>query len=282
MFNSSLKKDNLAKLENSVKIYDGVINITKENSMKLLDIRLKAVKLIGIVERYINTIANTPKTFEKEFAEINFIVNSFNNELSQIENESDKVGKVSGGVAGAGIAAGAGVAAFAPTAAMAVATTFGTASTGTAIASLSGAAATNAALAWLGGGAVVAGGGGMAAGNALLALAGPVGWAIGGGALVGSGLLASKKNKQIAEEAYTKALEVEEMTRKFQRTNTEIEEIHSLTVDHGKGMNKIYEKLKKTSKTDFNLFTDDEQYELGALVNNTKSFAKLLNRVVSQ
>ncbi|NRY59520.1 hypothetical protein [Clostridium beijerinckii] len=281
MFNSSLKKENIERLENSVKVYDGVISTTKDNSMKLLDIRLKAVKLIGIIERYINTIANTPKTFEKEFADINFIVNSFNNELNKLGEESGKVEKVSGSVAGAGVAAGIGVTAFAPTAAMAIATTFGTASTGAAIASLSGAAATNAALAWLGGGALVAGGGGMAAGNALLALAGPVGWAIGGGALIGSGIFASSKNKKIAEEAYKKALEVEEMTRKFKRTNTEIQEIHSLTVEHGKGINKIYEKLKKTSKTDFNLFNDDEKFELGSLVNNTKSFAKLLNRVVS-
>ncbi len=67
--------------------------------------------------------------------------------------------------------AGAGIAVLGPTAAMAVATTFGTASTGTAIATLSGAAATNAALAWLGGGALAVGGGGMAAGKAFLAMA---------------------------------------------------------------------------------------------------------------
>lgn len=42
----------------------------------------------------------------------------------------------------------------------ALVSTFGAASTGTAIASLSGAAATNATLAWLGGGALAAGGGG--------------------------------------------------------------------------------------------------------------------------
>lgn len=46
--------------------------------------------------------------------------------------------------------------------------TFGSASTGTAIATLSGAAASNATLAWLGGGALAAGGGGMAAGAAVL------------------------------------------------------------------------------------------------------------------
>ncbi len=56
----------------------------------------------------------------------------------------------------------------------------GTASTGTAIASLSGAAVTNATLAALGGGALSEGGGGMALGSAVL-----------GGATLGAGLLAA-------------------------------------------------------------------------------------------
>lgn len=60
------------------------------------------------------------------------------------EYRASHVGK---GTAAAGVAVGAGVAAFAPTAALAIATTFGTASTGTAIATLSGAAATNTATA---------------------------------------------------------------------------------------------------------------------------------------
>ena len=276
MFNSSLKKECIKELESCIKIYDGVIENTKTSSIKLLDIRMKAVKLIGIVERYINTIANTPKSFETEFSEIRLIVNNFNKELSDIEYESKKTEKMAGGMAGAGVVA------FAPTAAMAIATTFGTASTGTAIASLSGAAATNAALAWLGGGALAAGGGGMAAGNALLALAGPVGWAIGGGALVGSGLLANSKNKKIAEEAQAKTKEVKETTKQFEMINHEIIKLHALTVDSGKGINKLYEKLLNTNKRDFYLFTSDEQYELGILVNNTKSFAKLLNKVVDK
>ena len=126
MFNSSLKKECIKELESCIKIYDGVIENTKTSSIKLLDIRMKAVKLIGIVERYINTIANTPKSFETEFSEIRLIVNNFNKELSDIEYESKKTEKMAGGMAGVGIAAGAGVAAFAPTAAMAIATTAGT------------------------------------------------------------------------------------------------------------------------------------------------------------
>lgn len=60
--------------------------------------------------------------------------------------------------AGGGALAGSGI--------MFLATTYGTASTGTAISSLSGAAATKAALAWLGGGTVASGGGGAAWGAA--------------------------------------------------------------------------------------------------------------------
>lgn len=75
---------------------------------------------------------------------------------------------------------------------MGIATTFGVASTGTAISALSGAAAANAALAWLGGGALAVGGGGMAAGSAFLALAGPVGWTIAGLSIIASGLVFSE------------------------------------------------------------------------------------------
>lgn len=61
---------------------------------------------------------------------------------------------------GLGIAAGWGT--------IAAISAWGTASTGTAIASLSGAAATNATLAFLGGGSLVAGGGGAALGSVIL------------------------------------------------------------------------------------------------------------------
>ena len=66
----------------------------------------------------------------------------------------------------AGVGAGVAVVALGHTAAMGIATTFGVASTGTAISTLSGAAATNAALAWLGGGALAARRAGRLAGRA--------------------------------------------------------------------------------------------------------------------
>jgi hypothetical protein len=88
--------------------------------------------------------------------------------------------------------------------AVGVATSIGAASTGTAISSLSGAAATNAMLAWFGGGAVVAGGGGMAVGV----------WVLGGitvlPALAIGGFFAAREG----EKAMTKAKEHEAKVNK--------------------------------------------------------------------
>ena len=84
-------------------------------------------------------------------------------ELKQV---SVGAGILLGGLAGAGIGTAGGFAAAGATTAAVMA--LGTASTGTAIASLSGAAATNATLAALGGGAIAAGGGGVALGTTIL------------------------------------------------------------------------------------------------------------------
>ncbi|MGQ0516582.1 hypothetical protein ACT453_38125, partial [Bacillus sp. D-CC] len=56
---------------------------------------------------------------------------------------------------------------------------------------------------------VAAGGGGMAAGQGFLALAGPIGWAIGGTALAAGGWYTNKKNKQAAVEANKERFSIE-------------------------------------------------------------------------
>lgn len=83
--------------------------------------------------------------------------------------------------------------------ALGVATTFGVASTGTAISTLSGAAATNATLAWLGGGSLAAGGLGVAGGTAVL----------GGIVAVPLLLVFASKATARSEEALTQAFEQE-------------------------------------------------------------------------
>lgn len=158
---------------------------------------------------------------------------------------------------------------------MGVATTFGVASTGTAISTLSGAAATNAALAWLGGGALTAGGGGMAAGSAFLALAGPIGWAIAGISIIASGLMffKTKNDKERLENIYTLI------------SNRDVKSYELAIVELSERITRISDEVKKleeaianieTFGTDYGLMTEEQQYELGAYVNLMESATMLL------
>lgn len=274
MLNAGYKKEALKKCEEASEKYKKEYERTIEKSSELHEDKEKAVKILKDVDTYIHSLSNKPKEIEKIATEVSVRRKAFEKEVEQLEIEAKKADKVGKGIAGGGLLAGAGVAAFGPTAAMGIATTFGTASTGTAIATLAGAAQTNAALAWLGGGALTAGGAGMAGGQAFLAMAGPVGWAIGGAALVGGGLLANSQNKKIAEKAEAQAKEIKAETTKISKIKmriiAEIKAVESLN----DGVKKTLSGLKNTGKNDYKLFTDDEKDALMELMNSAESLSK--------
>jgi hypothetical protein len=225
MLRGTERKEALESLSRARTRYESQATDTQTAITDLFLLRQKCSKdLIARGEHFINRLANTPKEFDKSWSELKAEIAEFDDVVEKLEEEyrASHVGK---GTAAAGVAVGAGVAAFAPTAALAIATTFGTASTGTAIATLSGAAATNAALAWLGGGALAAGGGGMSAGSALLALAGPVGWGIGAVGIAGGTLLARRKNGKIIDQAQTEEREVRSQTSKLRIVERSAEEL---------------------------------------------------------
>lgn len=280
MFNGDLKDKALTRLKDVNDEYQSTVRMVTWRAEKLHSFRLESSKeVIEAAEDYINTLANTPKEFEKEVSNLKMSFARFEKIMDEISGE-DNVAKVGGGTTAGGVAMGVGVAALGPTAAIALATTFGTASTGTAIAALSGAAATNAALAWLGGGAIVAGGGGMASGSALLALAGPIGWAIGGTSLVGGALWARNKNRVIAEKANKEAGKIKTSTIKLRTADKEIQQIHSLTVKHAHGARKQLLNLSKVAPKDYFDFTDVMKAEVGALINNINSLSGLLSKSI--
>lgn len=177
-----------------------------------------------------------------------------------------------------GFAAGAAVASVAPTAAMWVATTFGTASTGTAISALSGAAASNAALAWLGGGALAAGRGGTAAGGALLALASPIGWTVAGATLLASiALFAKKKFDNLAAKQEALAA-VKRNSASVKSDDVQIDDLLQKTTTLRVELVNCYGEALPHFGADFRSLSDSQQKRLGVLVNNTKSCAALLSR----
>jgi hypothetical protein len=185
----------------------------------------------------------------------------------------------------AGVAAAAGVAALAPSTAKAIATTFGTASTGTPIASLSGTAAT---------------GGGVAVGHVLLALAAPVGIGIGAVTVVGTGLYASSKNKEIAEKAEKQRAKFESLSAELKPKRLELSRLIDLTERHQKGVSDILSPFISSTKAnfmdsvidyvqsvfksnvpkDYQSFTSEQKTLLASLINHVQSLSKLLNKKV--
>ena len=251
-------------------------------SIELYQVRDKAIKVVKIVEERINKLANKPKEFETKLEAIDVEIQNFEDKQIAISQSIKEAELASGSTAATASlsALGVTVATLGPTAAMGVATTFGVASTGTAISSLTGAAANSAALAWLGGGSVAAGGGGVAAGNAFLALAGPVGWGIAGVMLtasVGAGVVANRKNEEVAKEAIEEQKKVELLARQLKEKVIEVTELIELTEKQTEG---IYLANLSLTGMDYSLFTDDEKYQAGALVNSTLSLTAMVNKEI--
>jgi hypothetical protein len=236
--------------------------------------------LIGSVESYVNGLASKPKEFDRAFAEYKVEYRTFESVVAAVDRQIHDINVAGGAGVGVGVAAGASTALLAPTAAMAVATTFGTASTGTAIASLSGAAATNAALAWLGGGALAAGGGGMSAGGALLALAGPVGWTLAGAAVVGGGIFMSRANAKVAADAHERRIPIEKGIASLRMAAREIDGLKNLTFIHATGMKSLLTKLERTAPADYGQFSAEDKDALAALINHVRSLSSLLNKTI--
>ena len=267
-------------LESSITEYNDAYTLMNDKGVQLFIERTRSVDTITFVENLVNSIANRPKTFEDEFKEIQLNRDTFLSSCDFGQRELQAAREAAGG-AGAGIAAGASVAFMAPTAAMWVATTFGTASTGTAISTLSGAAATNAALAWLGGGALSAGGGGMAAGNALLAMAGPIGWSVAGATLLTSILLFSRKKAKINKQKNEEIESVKENTEKVREVDALISEILSETKSVRSGLNEVYRQCLEMYGKDYTAFSDSQKKQLGTLVNHTRTLSALFAKTVS-
>lgn len=260
--------------------YDEVYQLACKSGEELLAYREDAAKTVEKIESLVNSIAKHPKEFDKDIKEITVQRTKFFDAL-EFGQKQQKALKHSAEGAGAGVAAGAAVASMAPTAAMWVATTFGTASTGTAISALSGAAATNAALAWLGGGAVAAGGAGMAAGKALLALAGPIGWGVAGGSLLLSVLLFWRKKMKIQESKKEEVARIKNCTAALQTVKAQMDSLAIETKQLNASLDDQFQSCKALQSGDYTLFSQGQRDQLGAVVNNTKALSFLLSKVLA-
>ncbi len=148
----------------------------------------------------IEKIQNRPQF--KEYKKDGVILPTYDKET--LKSVSVGAGVLLGGLGGAAVGTAGGFAAAGATTSAVMA--LGTASTGTAIASLSGAAATNATLAALGGGTIASGAGGMALGSTILGAT-----TLGVGLLVGGVIfnITGSKLSDKADEAWAQMRKAE-------------------------------------------------------------------------
>ena len=140
---------------------------------------------------------------------------------------------------------------------------FGSASTGTAIASLSGIAAHNSILAWFGGGAIAAGGGGMAAGTITL----------GAIAIIPVVLISSYKTHSSAKELDIKTEKIKVEIPKLISSRKELVEANKLIKQQLNILELQYNKVKMVNKKAYDLI-----YPYGIASQAKRSIDKLKNQ----
>ena len=256
-------KRNIRRLEESNKEADRAMD-------ELGTLELQILKSFEDFASVFEKIKNKPTfaAYEKE----NVKLPEFDG--TKLKEVSVGAGVLLGGIEGGLGAAGGFAAAGATTAAVMA---LGTASTGTAIASLSGAAATNATLAALGGGAIAAGGGGMALGSMILG-----GATLGVGLLVG-GIIFNITGSNLTDKADEVWGEMKRAERKMDRARAYLDKLHQTAdtyKDQLKTVQLIYQdhlddlkdQVEEQGRTDWRTYTSEEK----KLTENTVLLVGLL------
>ena len=121
----------------------------------------------------------------------------------------------------------------------------------------------------------------MAAGNALLALAGPVGWAIGGVATAGTAVMIRRRNAKLAEKAANEMIKIEGEVRSLRTARREIEGLAAQTKTHSEGCLGDHAVLQRNAPSDYKEFDKAQKERLGAVINHIRSLGKLLQAEVA-
>lgn len=221
-------------------------------------LELKILKSFEDFSNVFEKIQNKPEF--KEYQKNGVNIPAYSGE--ELNKVSVGAGVLLGGIGGAALGTAGGFAAAGATTAAVMA--LGTASTGTAIASLSGAAATNATLAALGGGAIAAGGGGMALGATVLSAA-----TLGVGLLVG-GVIFSFTGSSLSNKADEAWGQMKRAEKEINKACAYMRDLSDVAVDYTESLtsvNTIYKAhlrrlqtiVNGMGKTDWYMFTPKEK-----------------------
>ena len=247
-----------SKHKSNVERFDKTSNDTNQTMDKLGALELEILHSFDEFSDTIEKIQNRPQF--KEYTKEGVSLPQYDKET--LKKVSVGAGVLLGGLGGAAVGTAGGFAAAGATTSAVMA--LGTASTGTAIASLSGAAATNATLAALGGGALAAGGGGIALGTTILGAT-----TLGVGLLVG-GMIFSVKGSKLsnkADDAWNQMKKAEKTINTAcaylndlkQTANKYIYTLTTVRNKYKENFGYVSYSVNNLHKTDWNDFSRDEQ-----------------------
>lgn len=247
--------------------------------------RKEALNRISKADEIINSIANSPKDFEKRFGEINQQVKQFA-QTEEYAEEAYTNAVISGASIFAGVAASSAFSTVAPHVAMEIALNYGTTQSGKAISTLPSKAAQKAAVAWIGRmtkGIATKGvvtGAGTAAGKSFLSLAGPISWTISGATTVASLASLSSKNLRTTENVKQKTKEIIKQQYEVSKKTQEVINLNKKITACYKQMDKQILEASKYEKMSYSRLNEQVQIFLHTFVNNTYSLSAMLNTTI--
>ena len=110
MFYSDARKEAIAKAKKAEEARNSIAELAEKKAIELYMERKQAAADILRVERYINTLANTPKEFKKQIAEVVANLGVFQEAVKMEQAaaaDNMKAAGMAAGGAGLGVAAGA-------------------------------------------------------------------------------------------------------------------------------------------------------------------------------
>ena len=247
----SRHKNNVARFDNR----------SKETNKTMDELGALELEILHSFEEFSDTIERIQNRPEfKEYSKDGVKLPKYDKET--LKNVSVGAGVLLGGLGGAAVGTAGGFAAAGATTSAVMA--LGTASTGTAIASLSGAAATNATLAALGGGAIAAGGGGIALGTTILGAT-----TLGVGLLVG-GVIFNVTGSKLSDKADEAWDQMKKAEKTIDIACTYLNDLNIVARKYIASITGIRNKYKEIfgyvsytvnnlHKTDWNVFTEEER-----------------------
>ena len=140
-----MKGKKKSKLQQAQDKAQAAINLTNKTIEELGGHTSGLYESLTSIQELFDKIRNVPSDKKLQYEELKQIRLNWKQQAEKIEKDYQEAAIKNAGAGAAGAGLGVAVVTMGPTVAMGVATTFGVASTGTAISALSGAAATNAA-----------------------------------------------------------------------------------------------------------------------------------------